>query len=591
VSEEAVERKLTTILAADVVGYSRLMGEDDAGTLARLKSLRKELMQPKIAGSRGRIVKIMGDGLLAEFPSVVEAVRCAVEIQQDMAGREAGLPDGRRIKLRIGVNLGDIIVEGSDIYGDGVNVAARLEGLADPGGICISGKVYDEVRDKLPIAFKDLGDQKVKNIRAPVRVYRWTGAAAESTPGMAGAEGALPLPDKPSIAVLPFDNMSGDPEQEYFVDGLTEDIITGLSRVKSLFVIARNSTFIYKGQPTSVAEVGRDLGVRYVLEGSARKVGSRIRVTAQLVQAETAGHLWAEKYDRELTDIFEVQDEITRAVVASTQTQVLLSEGERHSRTVDGTTIGIWDLVKRGWKRVYDFTPDSFEDARLLALKAIQLDPNISGGHQLHASALYHLSWMGYSTDRERDMATARKEAAEAVRLDNKDEYSHWILGLILSAGFSDHDSAIIEFKRALDINPNFSLGYAGLSTAFSYAGDADAGIAHAQTALRLNPQDPSNFFRYSSMAVAHFVASEYEACKECAEKSRQGNADWRLAHIMLIVSLVCLGEDKAARLAKDQFLRCCPDERISTAGALPFSSEDHRQLLITCLAKAGLPE
>jgi adenylate cyclase len=410
-------------------------------------------------------------------------------------------------------------------------------------------------------------------------------------PGTAGAVGALPLPDKPSIAVLPFTNMSGDPEQEYFVDGLTEDIITGLSRVKSLFVIARNSTFIYKGQPTSVAEVGRDLGVRYVLEGSARKVGSRIRVTAQLVQAETAGHLWAEKYDRELTDIFEVQDEITRAVVASTQTQVVISEGERHSRTVDGTAIGIWDLVKRGWKRVYDLNSDSFEDARLLALEAIQLDPSSSGGHQLHAAALYHASWMGYSTDRERDMATARKDAAEAVRLDNKDEYSHWILGLILSAGFSDHDSAIIEFKRALDINPNFSLGYAGLGTAYSFAGDADAGIAHAQTALRLNPQDPSNFFRYSGMAVAHFVASEYEACRTCAEKSRQGNADWRLAHIMLIASLVCLGEDEAARLAKDQFLRCCPNERISTAGALPFNSDDHRQLLITCLAKAGLPE
>jgi adenylate cyclase len=591
VSEEGVERKLTTILATDVVGYSRLMGEDEAGTLARLKSLRKELVQPKITGGRGRIVKLMGDGLLAEFPSVVEAVRCAVDIQQDISGREAGLPDERRIRLRIGVNLGDIIVEGSDIYGDGVNVAARLEGLAEPGGICVSGKVYEEVRNKLPAAFEDLGDQKVKNIREPVRVYRWNGAAADPMPGTAGAVGALPLPDKPSIAVLPFDNMSGDPEQEYFVDGLTEDIITGLSRVKSLFVIARNSTFVYRGQPTSIAEVGRDLGVRYVLEGSARKVGSRIRVTAQLVQAETAGHLWAEKYDREVTDIFEVQDEITRAVVASTQTQVVISEGERRSRTVDGTAIGIWDLVKRGWKRVYDLTPDSFEDARLLALEAIQLDSSNSGGHQLHAAALYHVSWMGYSTDRDRDMAIARREAAEAVRLDNKDEYSHWILGLILSAGFSDHDSAIIEFRRALDINPNFSLGYAGLGTTYSFAGDADAGIAHAQTALRLNPQDPSNFFRYSGMAVAHFVTGEYEACKECAEKSRQGNADWRVAHIMLIASLVCLGEDKASRLAKDQFLRCCPDERIGTAGALPFSSDDHRQLLITCLAKAGLPE
>ncbi len=238
-----MERRLAAILAADVVGYSRLMGEDEAGTLARLKSLRRELVKPKITGGRGRIVKLMGDGLLAEFPSVVEAVRCAVDIQQDMAGREADLPDERRLRLRIGVNLGDIIVEGSDIYGGGVNLAARLEGLADPGGICISGKVYEEVRNNLPTAFEDLGERKVKNIPEPIRVYRWAGAAADTIPGVAGAAGALPLPDKPSIAVLPFDNMSGDPEQEYFADGLTEDIITELSRFQTFFVIARNSSF------------------------------------------------------------------------------------------------------------------------------------------------------------------------------------------------------------------------------------------------------------------------------------------------------------------------------------------------------------
>ncbi len=585
-----MERRLAAILAADVVGYSRLMRADEEGTLKRLKVLRAELLDPRITEHNGRIVKTTGDGTLVEFASAVDAVRCAVAVQADLVARDDGAPEDSAMALRIGINVGDIIIEGDDIYGDGVNVAARLEGLAEPGGICLSASVHEQVRHKLGMNFEDLGERSVKNIDQPIRVYRVVPETPVAKSAGPGAE-KLSLPDKPSIAVLPFDNMSGDPEQEYFVDGLTEDIITGLSRVKSLFVIARNSTFIYKGHPTSVAEVGRDLGVRYVLEGSARKVGSRIRVTAQLVQAETAGHLWAEKYDRELTDIFEVQDEITRAVVASTQTQVVISEGERHSRTVDGTAIGIWDLVKRGWKRVYDLTPDSFEDARLLALEAIQLDPSNSGGHQLHAAALYHASWMGYSTDRERDMAAARKDATEAVRLDNKDEYSHWILGLILSLGYSEHESAIIEFKRALDINPNFSLGYAGLGTAYSFSGDADAGIAHAQTALRLNPQDPSNFFRYSGMAVAYFVVSEYEACRKCSEKSRQGNADWRLAHIMLIASLVCLGEDEAARLAKDQFLRCCPDERISTAGALPFNSDDHRQLLITCLAKAGMPE
>jgi adenylate cyclase len=586
-----MERRLAAIMAADVVGYSRLIRADEEGTLAALKALRADLIDPRIAEHHGRIVKLMGDGMLAEFASVVDAVRAAVEIQRAVAERNAGLPDDKRLEFRVGVNLGDVVIDGDDIHGDGVNVAARLEGLAEPGGICISGMVYEGVRDRIDIPFEDMGDQEVKNIDRPVRVWRWIASAPPKADGPATTEGALSLPDKPSIAVLPFDNMSGDPEQEYFVDGLTEDIITGLSRVKSLFVIARNSTFVYKGQAISVAQVGRDLGVRYVLEGSCRKVGSRIRVTAQLVRAESAGHLWAEKYDRELNDIFEVQDEITRAVVASTQTQVVISEGAGLSRTVDGTAIGVWDLVKRGWNRIYNFTPESFEEVRLLALEAIELDPSNGRGHQLHALALYHQSWMGYSADRERDMAIARKAATEAVRLDNKDEYSHWILGLILSAGFSEHEQGIVEFKRALDVNPNLSLGYAGMGTAYSYAGDAKAGIAHAQTALRLNPQDPSNFFRYSGMAVAHFVAGEYEACKECAEKSLQGNADWRLAHIMLIASLVCLGEDEAARSAKDQFLRCCPDERIGTAGAMPFKSDDHRQLLITCLAKVGMPD
>ena len=528
--------------------------------------------------------------MLAEFASVVDAVCLASEVQQAIAVRNDGLPEAERIAFRVGVNLGDVIIDGDDIHGDGVNVAARLEGLAEPGGLCISGAVYDQVKNRTDLEFEDLGGQEVKNIDEPVRVWRWLGDA----PGSARspkADQPLPLPDKPSIAVLPFDNMSGDPEQEYFVDGLAEDIITGLSRIKSLFVIARNSTFIYKGRPTSVSQIGRDLGVRYVLEGSVRKVGSRIRVTAQLVDARTAAHIWAERYDRELSDIFEVQDEITRAVVASTQTQVVISEGERQSRPADGTAISIWDLVKRGWKRAYELTPDSIEDARLLAKEALQLDPSNGRGHQLHAAALYHQSWMGYSADRERDMAAAREEAAEAVRLDNKDEYSHWILGLALSTGFAEHDAAISEFKRALDINPNFSLAYAGLGTTYSFAGDADAGIANAQTALRLNPQDPSNFFRYSGMAVAHFVAGEYEACRACAEKSLQGNAEWRLAHIMLIACLACSDEDQAARSAKDRFLECCPDETIGTAAALPFSSDDHRQRLYKSLVRAGLPE
>jgi adenylate cyclase len=311
-----LERRLAAILAADVVGYSRLMSEDETGTLERLKSLRKELVQPKIKERKGRIVKLMGDGLLAEFPSVVEAVQCAIDIQQSMIGREADLPDERRISLRIGVNLGDIIVEGSDIYGDGVNVAARLEALADPGGICISGPAFELVDGKLDLTFDDIGEQQVKNIARPVRVYRLALGSQQTSPSKHLAE-PLPLPDKPSIAVLPFTNMSGDPEQEYFSDGITEDIITELSRFRSLFVIARNSSFHYKGQSPKVQDVGCELGVRYVVEGSVRKAGNRIRVTAQLVEASSGNHLWAERYDRDLEDIFAVQDELVRTITST----------------------------------------------------------------------------------------------------------------------------------------------------------------------------------------------------------------------------------------------------------------------------------
>jgi len=370
------------------------MGKDEAGMLGRLKSLRKELVQPKIAEGRGRIVKLMGDGLLAEFPSVVEAVRCAVDIQQDMAGREAGLPDERRIRLRIGVNLGDIIVEGSDIYGDGVNVAARLEGLAEPGGICISGKVYEEVRNKLPTAFEDLGEQEVKNIAEPVRVYRWTDAAADPMSGTAGAEGALPLPDKPSIAVLPFTNMSGDPEQEYFSDGITEDLITDLSKISGLFVIARNSTFSYKGQQVKVRQVAEELGVRYVLEGSVRRAGSQVRINAQLIDATTGGHLWADRYDGTLEDIFGLQDRVTQQIVAALAVE-LTDEEEAQQGRHDTENASAHDAYLQGWAHYKLLTPESLAKAVPFFEEAIRLDPSYAKAH----AALASVYWDVYQND------------------------------------------------------------------------------------------------------------------------------------------------------------------------------------------------
>ena len=381
-----MERRLAAILAADVVGYSRLMGEDEAGTLTRLKSLRKELVKPTITGGRGRIVKLMGDGLLAEFPSVVEAVRCAVDIQQDMAGREAGLPDERRIRLRIGVNLGDIIVEGSDIYGGGVNVAARLEGLADPGGICISGKVYEEVGDKLPNNFEDLGEQKVKNIPDPIRIYRWITSNAGTMP-KARSENTQPPLEKPSIAVLPFVNLSGDVEQEYFADGLSEDIITELSRFQTFFVIARNSSFAYKGQSVDVGKIGKELGVAYVVEGSVRKAGNRIRITAQLVEAANGNHIWAERYDNEFTDIFDLQDEVTQSIVAAIPGRLETADVNRIKRKRP-EDMAVYDFVLRGKMHHHRGTIDDNAEALRLLDKAIEMDSEFAEAYAWKACTL-----------------------------------------------------------------------------------------------------------------------------------------------------------------------------------------------------------
>ena len=324
-----MERRLSAILATDVVGYSWLIRADEEGTIVALKALRADLIDPKLREHNGRIVKLMGDGMLAEFQSVVDAVRAAVETQQAVADHNSGIPKDKRIEFRVGINLGDVVIDGDDIHGDGVNVATRIEGLAEPGGICVSGKVYEEVRDRTDFAFEDLGEQAVKNIDRPVRVWRWRPNTGVSVEGSAKSDRAIPLPDKPSIAVLPFDNMSGDPEQEYFVDGISEDIITALSCFHWLFVIARNSSFTYRGKSVDIRQVSRDLAVRYVLEGSIRKVGNRVRITAQLIDGSSGSHIWVDRYDRQLDDIFELQDEITARIAAAVEPVLYAAEGAR----------------------------------------------------------------------------------------------------------------------------------------------------------------------------------------------------------------------------------------------------------------------
>src|SRR5438034_3154518 len=392
-AEERVERRLAAILAADVAGYSRLMGADEEGTLAALKELRRDLADPKIKEHRGRIVKTTGDGLLVEFASVVDAMRCAVEVQHEMAERNAGVPEERRIQFRMGINLGDIIKDGRDIYGDGVNVASRLEALAEPGGICVNRFVRDQVRDKLDFAFEDAGEQRVKNIARPLRVYRVrTGRVVGEA--IITAQPPLALPDKPSVAVLPFTNMSGDPDQEFVSDGIAEDVITALSRYPSLFVIARNSCFTYKGRAVDVKQVGRELGVRYVLEGSVRKVGNRIRVTAQLIEAENGNHVWAERYDRDLADIFAVQDEISSAVTIGIAPAISDAEQQRAIRKPP-ESLDAWSAYQRGLWHLSEANQDDNGIAQSFFQRAIDLDPTFAGGYsglalaQLQAAAVY----------------------------------------------------------------------------------------------------------------------------------------------------------------------------------------------------------
>jgi adenylate cyclase len=389
-------RRLAAILAADVAGYSRLMGVDEEGTLARLKALRADLIDPAIAGHHGRIVKTTGDGMLVEFASVVDAMRCATVWQRSMSERPAAQPRDSHIEWRIGVNLGDIIVDDDDIFGDGVNVAARLEAMAEPGGICVSGAAHDQVRDKLDIEFEDMGEQSLKNIARPVRAYRISPPVdAKAATPRAAPQAPLPLPDKPSIAVLPFQNISGDPEQEYFADGMVEEIITALSRIRWFFVIARNSTFTYKGHAVDVKQVGRELGVRYVLEGSVRKSSNRIRVTAQLVEAATGNHVWAERYDRDLADIFAVQDEITERVVAAIEPELYAAEQVR-SQNKPPDRLDAWECVIRALSCIGLGTRDKTTEAEGLCRRAIAIAPDYGRAHSLLAWALLRrTTWSG----------------------------------------------------------------------------------------------------------------------------------------------------------------------------------------------------
>jgi adenylate cyclase len=504
-AEARVERRLAAILAADVAGYSRLMGADEEGTLAALKACRRELIDPKIAGHRGRIVKTTGDGALVEFASAVDAVRCAIEIQRAMAERNSAIPEDRRIEFRIGINVGDIIIDGGDIYGDGVNIAARLENLAEPGGICVSGRVQEDVRGKLDVGFEDAGEQQLKNITRPVRVYR---IQPGGTPVL--ERSTLALPNKPSIAVLPFQNMSSDPEQEYFCYGIVEEIITALSRIRWLFVIARNSSFIYKGKAVDVKQVGRELGVRYVLEGSVRKGGGRIRITAQLIDAPTGSHLWADRYDRDLTDIFAVQDEITASV--STVIEPALGEAERQRvMHKSPANLDAWEAYQRGLWHFYKYRADENKIAQTFFHRAIEIDTNFAPGHYSFALAQSHDVWLYSALSWVEVTGRGLEQAQIAVALDDKDSMAHAILSFMQQLR-GEWESAIAEGRAAISLNPNSVWSMMAIGVALGWGGYQKEGIDYLRRAMRASPHDPMIWFWTFWTGIFQYFLGEYEA-------------------------------------------------------------------------------
>jgi adenylate cyclase len=515
-----VERRLAAILAADVVGYSRLMEENEVGTLAQLKTDREEVLGPFIVEHHGRIVKLMGDGLLAEFPSAVEAVQCAVEIQHTLSGRKADVPEDKCIAYRIGINIGDIIVEGEDIYGDGVNVAARLEGLAERGGICVSRTVVNHVKGKVELDFEDLGDQQVKNISEPVRVYLIVLERPEGSPA-AGGENNLALPDKPSIAVLPFANLSGDPEQEFFADGMAEEITTALSRYRWFFVIARNSSFTYKGRAVDVTQVAKELGVRYVLEGSVRKATNRVRVTAQLIDATTGSHIWAERYDRELDDIFALQDEITETIVAAIEPELGAFERERAHRKPP-ESLDAWSSYQRGLWHFFTYqTRDSLAEAKQLFQHASDLDPGF-------ATAYAELAWThvadihrGFTDDPEASLEQATRAAEKAVTLDPRDPVAHFALGRVHIFNHA-YENAIAEMETALGHNASSDRAYYCLGLALLYGGRPAESVKQLEKAIRLNPRSPIMWAYLDMLGRAYFNLRQYEEAAAWFSKATQ---------------------------------------------------------------------
>ena len=579
-AEERVQRRLAAILAADVVGYSRLMELDEAGTMAALKARRKEVLEPLLARHQGRVFKVTGDGVLLEFASAVNAVQCAVDLQIGMAAANIGESEDRHIVLRIGVNLGDVMIEGGDLYGDGVNIAARLEGIAEPGGVVISGTAYDHIKNNINARFSDLGTQSLKNIAAPVRVYRVQPQTSSTRQPTGRDQKPLPMPDKPSIAVLPFTSMSNDPEQDAFTDGLVEDLITDLSRNAELFVIARNSTFAYKGRSVDPRLIARDLGVRYLLEGSARRAQGRVRINVQLIDALGGGHLWAERFDRSLEDIFAVQDEVIGRIV-----EALVGRLKAPPIRKRPSSLEAYDLCVRA-RRLTGVSPQASNEARILLERAMSLDPDYAEARRWLAFVLWE-GWAFWSDARaEADRRRSMELAESAVRLDPNDAGNRWVLAHMMAyeRRWAESDA---EFAAAIELDPNHADAWAIRTEVTALGGQPEAAIEQAHRAFRLNPY-PTAWY-YWELGLAQYAARQYGAAVE----TLRNEATYRTgSRRILAASLAQLGRMDEARQEAALYMANFPAFTISYwLATQPIRDPAAGEHLAEGYRKAGLPE
>ena len=628
--QDTFKRKLTTIFSADAVGYSKLMETDEEATVKAITTYQK-VMAELILQHRGRVIDSPGDNLLAEFSSVVDAVQCAVATQKELQARNDDLSEDRRMAFRIGINLGDVIQEDDRIYGDGVNIAARLEGLAEPGGICISKTAFDQISTKLPYGYDFIGEQTVKNIKKPVGAYRVSlepriseegktnqaqNKFLERTPVRIALLGVLvivaalwiwplpwqqpseeltseedmayPLPDMPSIAVLPFDNMSDDPQQEYFSDGITEDIITALSKTPKIFVIARNSTFAYKGKSVNVQEVGQKLGVRYVLEGSVRKSGDKVRITAQLIDAQTGHHLWADRYDRNLNEIFVVQDELTKNII--TALQIKLTEGEKGRVAAKGTNnLEAYLKYLQAMNQVRRFNIESNELGRELAQEAITLDPEYAMPYRVLSMSYQMDVWLGTSKSPNQSLNKAMELMQKAIELDENYAEAHGHLGFIYTM-LGEHEKAIAKAEEAITINPNSAYAHHVLGQILRFAGRHDEAIPEYKKALRLNPIPPTNYL-FGLGKSYYYTGQEDEGINWCEKAVRQ-DPDSFLAHLLMTELYSLAGRDEAARGEAAEVLRINPKFSVEKwEKAVTSKNKEEKKQMMAALRKAGLPD